>query len=509
MEGHLVRPYDFLTGGPVPGRIQGWEGEYDIQFPGEKTIVGGEIVIARKDSLLLRTTAFKRAGIITFHHGINHWLTNGGNFHLDVGLVESSSGELITPSEMAANKVGTTRRIGALTATVKGAEAHLHAGTTIGTSTRSTGFHDNSMLPYTVADNARGIMPRLLDSFDATRIASWGGRVGTHGFELSQKARSIGEPTTYAVGSRTAEGSKPMGWIKMGDFDVFGGSDRDRWARSERRVVDPLFSRVATFISACTDSLMLRLIEHRRTLPRKMPLGKLMLQDPLSNLHEVSTDITLKKIYPTIDKNYTVTALNLQELYNDYFNQIATEVELPADELEGIVLHRKVYDRLGKLDMPNGGLESAIGWVDWVAHFAFLRRRIPPKDIRASNAEAVQRSIVWDTVQPEGPAMTYWNYLYDTGQAPDPLGDDLITYMQKYPSPHTRAAVRGNLVRNHSTRGRLQAVDWKAIKIDDEVHILHPYQTELSPTSSGQLTPRHPLPKIPTAKHIKNPTLNV
>ncbi len=448
---NFVTPEDYILG--APERITGTETECDIQTPPDGWLNEISLLYASTlDRAGLRSTYYKQGGTI--------WLSNGGSLHPDrANIVEYSSFESISRRVAAAGNLGSMRLVGRLCEAQGNAELYQHSGTMIDDRISTLGNQHSSMTPLLAATEG---LAGVIDADQATRVWAWAGMVGLSGYELSQKARGIGTPTLYATPNRTQEGSKPMGWIRLNDKDVF--TEHGAWARSERRTQDIGFSRWAAYMNEVTNSLVHRFSEHSRVFNKKdHPFKTLPFVDPVDVLHSVSQDLTLSQAYVT-KEGKTRTAIDTQRLIAKYGHYLRERVELPQEEFDGVDMLDDICDRLDRVDMPNGDVNSILYHVDFAPRFKYLLKHFGDiKRLHSRNHDAVARSLLWDRAYPSGPGLRFWDTRYARGEAPDPIGDALIDYHTTHPDPKTRSAIRGAIAANPITRWHIKEMSWPSI----------------------------------------------
>lgn len=458
-----VSPRMFTEGDIAPPRIGGGEMEYDVQFDRAPS--------QPEDNSLLSPKSLEAIGQPFHQDGSTYWLANGGNLHTDVRRIEYATGEGDSARIIAAYDLGGMEIIAAL-AREGGARAYRHAGITVpptrdGKDFKSLGYHQNfTTIRQTDMDTVRGIW----DTYQASRVWAWGGIVGKHGFELSQKARGIGWPSSLHARDRTTEGIKPMGWIKIADGDVYSIYENYGcpWVRVEGRVVDAGFSRWARWMSEAVGSLVLRFPERRELFGDKMPLSRIQFTQPVQALSRINKDLTFKKTYFT-KTGKSITAIDANELFAEYGDYLRQRIQLPAEEHRAVDELFDIAARLRRVDIPNGDIRALAGRVDFAARLAYLwKKGFAPQEITSTNRDAVDHSLLWSRIEPHGPGYTYWNNIYTNPnlatQAPDPVGQDLIRRHIHQPCTTTRAALRSAVVTNPNLRNNSHVqISWRHI----------------------------------------------
>lgn len=461
----------------APRRIGGFEGEYDIQIPGETKE-------EPLDSTLFEPRYIAASGLSAFRINSNaFWLPNGGSLHPDVKRSEYSGPEGDTAEVRAAFAQAGTELNRKLAATYPGARMYLHSGTTIGEDSATLGFHRSFMAPRPIANQR---LPGLIDAHQATCVWAWGGAIGIHGFELSQKAaglREEGLPTVYRMGNRrTTEGKKPMGWIKVGDGDVYpkrSSNDIPPWVRIENRIVDGIFSRWATWMSEATGSLVLRFAEHPEVFKKNdLPIDVLPLKNSVATLLGASKDLTFKQTYETVaGKNWTV--LNMQEKIAEYGDYLRQRILLPSAEHQSIDELFDICNRLSRTNIYEGDVSPILKYIDFAPRALYLHKFFDLSEIKSSNLDAVERNLLWNRILPSGPGLKYWTNVYAKGLAPDPIGEKLLAEYLTNPCETTRSVVRSQAVQHAFYRRRLQALSWPYLSfLRGRTIWLDPYQND-------------------------------
>ncbi len=466
-------PASFLRGDSAPRHIQGLEHEVDIQVAGE---AAGDPL----DHRLIDPGVIAAAGIasitVTGPLGQETFLGNGGRLSLDNGRVEYAAGETDDPVDAGAAALAGMQIVRRLAEHVPGARIFHQTGTTFGSNSRTLGNHGRVRIPAHIVHDPQ-LVP-VINSSQATRTWAWSGRIGPEGFELSQRAPGMHPTRQAGQGDRASDGAKPMSTVV--DYELRHPELSFNWGSVEERVMDVGFSRWKAYMEAAVRSLMCRLVERQDVLGKEHPLTGITLHNPAAVLQLASRDLTLRDKYRTLSDEY-LTATQLQERTAQYMDFLRARIQLPDSEHAAVDELLHITDLLRQVDIPSGDVAAIRERVDFAPHLEYVLSGVTDiAELTSYNRKALQRSLEWTVSHPDGGAgKTHWQAAYARGEAPDPIGDELIAQHIEQGSETTRAKPRGEAIRRDDMEDRLTDVNWEYITIDGVTIGLDPYQTTL------------------------------
>lgn len=448
-----IKPSSFFSETP-PERIIGVECEYNLQHYG-----GGndyDALWAYIDDDAVKAAGFNRQG---------KFLGNGGGLYRDVGHLEYDTQECLGPRQAAAaDKAGTLVLSRILLASEvphnglyrmtgsyksRGADPKAPVG-------RTSGYHVNLLLPR-AASNSK-VLDMIIPSHLATQIYAMSGTLRDR-FVFSQKVGGVGgEPIARTITRRTDHGNKPMCIIPppSSDADVLGNED---WARVEVRFADACHSPSMLYLSFAATSLVLRIVEHQKMVGRKKIEG-LTFNDPVTAAKIFARDLTLKKT-ATTRNNRHLTAIDMQEAFAETAAILGESVDLPEDEKQAINLWFYICARLRESNPSKGEYNVLARLMDVAAKHVYLLHKNNPKDLNNRNDDAMQQSMIWDRILPEG-GNHYWLQTYPSAFVSTEEVESLINT-----APHTRAEIRAYCI--NDPEFLIDSLTWASVIRDGKV----------------------------------------
>lgn len=432
-----VVPKDFLGERP-PDRIIGVECEYNLQnrLPNRSSYTP-----AIDLSHYMSAEVLKRVGLKS--HG--SFLSNGGKIYEDCGnLLEYGTPECLGPKQAsAADLAGILILKDAITASkVPHNGLYRLTGSSVVTSknppsNKTSGTHENYLLPRAISNNST--IERLLPGYLATRLFAMSGMV-SNSYQFSQKVEGIGgAPAERNLSRRTIHGQKPMFIIPSADADQDTIGNK-LWSRVEVRFADAPISPRANFMRLAITSLIIRLAEHPDLIDPHL-FEFVELNDPVSAAKGFSKDLSLKTTVET-KAHKTVGLINIQEAYAQSVSKLSQKVQLPDDELQALDLWQEFCDDLKLANPVEADYGRLLKQYDFAARHFYLMSKHKPDSITSQNPQAVQESLVWDRVLPNGGGLTFWNRVNDPIIDPSSIND------LKHIPPRTRARLRGAIIRS-------------------------------------------------------------
>jgi hypothetical protein len=365
------------------------------------------------------------------HKGYFGTAYGSGRAYPDVGHLEFDTAEAVGPASAAVEDITGIERISQIVNKADRAHGGLYrvAGTYIqnglinegamrSSHGRSSGYHENYLIPRTVADDV--LMDKLVPTMLATAIWSTSGTLRSNGYVFSQKVWGTGgAPVEKVLARRTEHGNKPMVIVPGTgtDADTMGSN---LWARTEVRLADPGHSLVARYLRFAGMSLCLRLIEHSEQLERQRLLDVCLL-DPVQSAKTFAQDLSQRSTAAMTWGN-VATALDIQEAIFDLVAELDEQVQLPEDEQLAIPAIRGLIDAMRTSKPKNLDYPTLVrARTDFAPRHQFIARGTTGR-LNAYNKVAMQRNLLWDRVLPEGKGTVYWQ----TVTAQDPLGAKVL-----------------------------------------------------------------------------------
>jgi proteasome accessory factor A len=382
-------------------------------------------------------------------------LTNGARLYVDHAHPEYSSPEVTTPLDGVLWDVAGERVMLAASrelAGVPGNEVVLYKNNVDGKGA-SYGTHENYLvdraLPF-------GTLVELLTPFLVTRqVFTGSGRVGLGptgaeaGFQLSQRADYI----EAEVGLETTL-RRPI--VNTRDEPH---ADRTRWRRLHLILGDANHFEVATYLKLGTTSLVLWVLEHLDELaeagvPARTELAALKLADPVSDVQQVSRDLSLRIPLELADGTLR-TALEIQEAYADVVGRALAA--LGSDEPSDAVLDRwrSVLHRLGT-DPASCARE-----VEWVAKRRLLEGLRSRDGLEWDHPRLHAMDLQWSDVRPE---RGIYHRLVASGAVERLVDDEQVAHAVHHPPADTRAWFRGEVMARYA--GEVSAASWDSVIFD-------------------------------------------
>lgn len=447
-----VRPQDFYGEQP-PERIIGTESECNVQLIPDSEI----FLVNYMSDEAVEAAGYQKAG---------SYLDNGYKIYPDVGHFEICTPESLGPRRAAAaDAAGIVVLSNIIEAS--GHEhrgVHRHSGTIIGTTQRTTGYHENFLMPRSLASSP--LVYSVIASFLTSRFQSMAGIVAEEGFQLSQKVKGIGNPPiTSNYARRTGHGNKPMAMIppEQGDADTIGNPE---WARLEVRFADTGFSRTARFLGLSATSLALRVVEH----PEIIDMTKLTdwsFKNFAAAARVFNKDLSFSAVAETMSGKQ-ISAMDYQLALVEACAKLADKIELPADEAAAIRLWQRVCDLLKQQDHAEGFGGMLLLATDFAPRYRYLRKKFATEDIKSSNLQGspnpVEVNLSWDRILPKGGAMTYWE------KQPTPYVSDQDVQDALKGKSGTRAEARGKLIRRYGKA--ITGINWARVVTEDRAYDL-------------------------------------
>ena len=380
------------------------------------------------------------------------WLKNGSRAYFDVGHLEISTPEAISPLEMLTYEKAGEKIVDL--ARIKLEEFHNVKVSAFKNNTDpdgvSYGSHENYCVPRQIefpATYVRGLVPHLV-----TRITFCGA-----GDFIDR--RYVLSPCAYLTSELISGGNlSNTGILHTRDEPH---ADATRWRRLHVIIGDALMSEVSIFLRAWTTSGVLELLED----------GELhdapQLREPLRDMWHMVEQVAPEQWKIELTTGKWVTPMDIQRYYLEKFEAhgLASSQEDKA--------HLKLWEwMLEKLEA--GDIQSLKRKVEWVMRLIEVEKMIDLKgrDENVEIAAAKQYS--------ELSAVSGLYYKLQTAGGVDRLvTDDMIKRAMVTP-PETRARARVKLLEEYE----MGSIDWSEMSILTEdggyerIHLPDPYSTK-------------------------------
>jgi proteasome accessory factor PafA2 len=375
-------------------------------------------------------------------------LTNGARLYVDHAHPEYSSPEVTSPRDVvrwdkagervmleASRRIAVNPGLGAV---------NLYKNNTDNKGA-SYGTHENYLMrretPF--AD----VVKHLTPFFVSRQVICGAGRVGLGqdgtgvGFQVSQRADFF----EVEVGLETTL-KRPI--INTRDEPH---ASAERFRRLHVIIGDANLCEVATLLKVGTTAIVLSMIEDRGFT------RDLSVERPVSSLHEVSHDPTLKQRV-TLRDGITVTAVELQWLF---FEQAASFLEnrygQDVDAATAEVMDRweSVLSRLGEDPM------LCVREIDWVAKLRLLDGFRQREQLPWDAARLQLIDLQWADIRPE---KGLYHRLLSRGAIDRVVTDEQITEAVHEPPHDTRAYFRGRCLSRYGEH--VAAASWDSVIFD-------------------------------------------
>lgn len=435
-----ITPDMFFNEEP-PERIIGVEDEYDIQIP-DRPHPAYEYRNSIQASDYITKEAIRATGLRV----MGSYIENGGKIYQDVGHAEYCTPECLGPYQAAAADLAGMHVLSAVVQ-ASGVEhngLYRISGTWNSTSAYGTtnGIHENFMAPASIAYNR--ILPGIITSYYATRLAAMAGTVSRNKYIFSQKEHGIGgTPIERNLVRRTAHGSKPMALILKEESETVGNG----WLRLETRYADAPISLAARRHALATTSLMLRLVEHQNMFEED-EFDDIILNDPVAATHIFMRDLTLRK-KAEVRSGQRLNMLDIQEKLAEKVLFLCERIKLPEDEVDAAKTWPVIIDAFRRSDPSKVEYDPYLLREYGVATKHYWLNRIDT--FSKGDAESKTRSMQWDRVLPPGNGIA----MMSRSKLVDPAIEEL-----KVNAPLTRAAVRQQFIQENESDEKARVINW-------------------------------------------------
>lgn len=359
---------------------------------------------------------------------MNSILPNGARFYVDHAHPEYSSPETSNPRDCVLWDAAGDYIAARTVATIEGVAAteqsampvvNLYKNNTDGKG-QSYGSHENYLLPRDIDFEA--LTQALLPFFATRQIMTGAGRVGIGtagekaGFQISQRAdffeRTVGLETTIR---------RPM--VNTRDEPH---ASSEKYRRLHVISGDANLAHYSNLLKFGTMPLVLNLIEAGAA-----PV--IVLADPVSAMHTVSHDLTLRATLPLADGGET-TALHIQRSYL----QAARSLEETPDTATAEVLD--LWENI--LDALEHDPLSLAGTLDWLAKYSLMLGYIK-QGLEWSDPKLAAIDLQYSDVRP---GKGLYHKLVALGRLGTIFDESQIAEAAANPPRDTRAFLRGKLI---------------------------------------------------------------
>ena len=467
---HSTEPLDGKTRGEVQSfaRIFGIETEYGVS-----------VTNTDRPCDASQTAMMLFQPIVAEARSTNTYIENGSRLYLDVGShPEYATAEARDPMDaLALDEAGElVMRDLALDAqrrlrTTHGVNATIHVfKNNVDSAGHSFGCHENYLVRRFVP--LATIEHELLPFLITRQLFTGAGRMGEHGFQITQRADFLDE----AVSSATTR-SRPM--VNTRDEPH---ADPDAFRRLHVIIGDSNRSQWATMMKLATTHLVLCVIEQAGREGRESGFSRFAFADASVANHAVSRDMTGVEASFDMADGTTLHggAVAIQESYLDIVEQFVEEhpqvaSSLPRTDVDEII--RQWRDVLGTFRSRK--TEMFADKVDWIAKrrlFDMLRKRAAGLSVSRleqldMDYHDVANGLLYSSLCRRGAMYT----LVDESQVKD---------ARDTPPCDTRAALRGRFIRLARLRNAQYSCDWTRLSLTSpdrmETTLLDPFEAEPS-----------------------------
>ena len=465
---HSTEPLDGKTRGEVQSfaRIFGIETEYGVS-----------VTNTDRPCDASQTAMMMFQPIVAEARSTNTYIENGSRLYLDVGShPEYATAEARDPMDaLALDGAGElVMRDLALDAqrrlrTTHGVNATIHVfKNNVDSAGHSFGCHENYLVRRFVP--LATIEHELLPFLITRQLFTGAGRMGEHGFQITQRADFLDE----AVSSATTR-SRPM--VNTRDEPH---ADPDAFRRLHVIIGDSNRSQWATMMKLATTHLVLCVIEQAGREGRESGFARFAFADASVANHAVSRDMTgVEASFNMVDgTTLHGGAVAIQESYLDIVEQFVEEhpqvaSSLPRTDVDEII--RQWRDVLGAF--RSGRTETFADRVDWIAKrrlFDMLRKRAAGLSVSRleqldMDYHDVANGLLYSSLCRRGAMYT----LVDESQVKD---------ARDTPPCDTRATLRGRFIRLARSRNAQYSCDWTRLSLTSpdrmETTLLDPFEAE-------------------------------
>jgi proteasome accessory factor PafA2 len=375
-------------------------------------------------------------------------LSNGARLYVDHAHPEFSAPEVTNPRDAVIfDKAGerVMETAARLAGAVPGAKpVHMYKNNVDGKGA-SYGTHENYLCSRDTPFPA--IVTGLLPFFASRQVFAGSGRVGIgpqgekDGYQLAQRSDYI----EVEVGLET---TLKRGIINTRDEPH---ADADKYRRLHVIIGDANLSEIATYLKVGTTALVLSMIESG------WPMPDMELAAPVTAVHQISHDPTLRALVPTADGR-SVTGLDVQRAYAE---SAAAYVEATygddVDAQTADVLRRwlDVLDRLAADPM------QLAGELDWPAKLRLLEGFRERDGLGWAAPRLALVDLQYSDVRLD---KGLYNRLVSRGSMERLVNETEVLAAVTDPPEDTRAYFRGRCVSRYADR--LAAASWDSVIFD-------------------------------------------
>jgi proteasome accessory factor PafA2 len=374
-------------------------------------------------------------------------LTNGARLYVDHAHPEYSTPECTNPRDVVLwDKAGELIVAAAAKAiSIPGQNPIVLYKNNTDNKGASYGAHENYLMRRETL--FPDIIRHLTPFFVSRQVVCGAGRVGvgqdghSHDFQISQRADYF----EVEVGLETTL-KRPI--INTRDEPH---ADPDKYRRLHVIIGDANLSEISNYLKVGTTALVLALIEDR------MITSELSVDGPVTALHEVSHDPTLRRLV-TLRDGRNVTALDLQEIYLEMARAYVDDrYGADADDQTLDVLSRweSVLTRLRRDPM------ECRRELDWVAKLALLESYRERDHLEWDDPKLHLIDLQYADLRPD---KGLYHRLVARGSMDRLLGDDEVRRAVTEPPEDTRAYFRGRCLAQYADR--IAAASWDSVIFD-------------------------------------------
>lgn len=467
---HSTEPLDDKTRGEVQSfaRIFGIETEYGVS-----------VTNTDRPCDASQTAMMLFQPIVAEARSTNTYIENGSRLYLDVGShPEYATAEARDPMDaLALDEAGelvmrdlaldVQRRL----RTTHGMNATIHVfKNNVDSAGHSFGCHENYLVRRFVP--LATIEHELLPFLITRQLFTGAGRMGEHGFQITQRADFLDE----AVSSATTR-SRPM--VNTRDEPH---ADPDAFRRLHVIIGDSNRSQWATMMKLATTHLVLCVIEQAGREGRESGFARFAFADASVANHAVSRDMTGVEASFDMADGTTLHggAVAIQESYLDIVERFVEEhpqvaSSLPRTDVDEII--RQWRDVLGAF--RSGRTETFADRVDWIA-----KRRLFDMLLKRAAGLSVSKLEQLDMDYHDVANGLLYSSLCRRGAMYTLIDESQVKDARDTPPCDTRAALRGRFIRSARSRNAQYSCDWTRLSLTSpdrmETTLLDPFEAEPS-----------------------------
>jgi len=309
------------------------------------------------------------------------------------------------------------------------------------------GCHENYMVSGTVPIDQ--LSTWLLPYLATRQIFVGAGNItqtpeGEYYFALAQRSQHI----TQEV-SASSTRNRPILHIRDKPY-----ANAARFRRLHLIVGDSNIGEYPTFLKMGVTSLILRLIETTRFLPK---IEKICLENSVQAIQDISKDLTCKQPI-RLATGKTTTPLGIQYLFYAACTQFANEYEIPEDERRALTIWGEVLRLIDDNPM------KLVGTLDWVTKKTLVDAATARHETSLADPRVRSLDYAYHELHPD------WSLarsLEKRGILRSMLDEKDIESATITPPHNTRARLRGRTLSAAKAAGFHAMLDWTTFRLSN------------------------------------------